>query len=162
MQLLLMWAMWTVGLLIYFPVILQVLRNKVKPFVKDTIPYLSKAIKDGKTILVEGAQSNVLDIDFGKNDSRQVILNIPMRKQTVPLMFGSMWLNVKSRSALILLWAVLLNQNFYCSLVSVKFSITNLKVFLLFFVVCCIYLYPWCFNDTFIYNVCEKICITRV
>lgn len=65
--------MWTMGLLIFFPVILQVLRNKVKPFVKDTIPYLSKAIKDGKTILVEGAQSNVLDIDFGKNDSKQVI-----------------------------------------------------------------------------------------
>lgn len=43
----------------------KVLRNKVKPFVRDTIPYLSKAIKDGKTILVEGAQSNVLDIDFG-------------------------------------------------------------------------------------------------
>ncbi|XP_052697774.1 adenylosuccinate synthetase-like [Crassostrea angulata] len=43
----------------------KVLRNKVKPFVKDTIPYLAKAIKDGKIILVEGAQSNVLDIDFG-------------------------------------------------------------------------------------------------
>ncbi|XP_062593309.1 adenylosuccinate synthetase-like [Saccostrea cucullata] len=43
----------------------KILRNKVKPFVRDTIPILSKAIKDGKTILVEGAQSNVLDIDFG-------------------------------------------------------------------------------------------------
>lgn len=40
----------------------------MKPFVKDTIPYLAKAIKDGKIILVEGAQSNVLDIDFGKKD----------------------------------------------------------------------------------------------
>lgn len=33
--------------------------------VVDTIPYLNKAVTDGKTVLVEGAQSNVLDIDFG-------------------------------------------------------------------------------------------------
>ncbi|KAL3874658.1 hypothetical protein ACJMK2_037640 [Sinanodonta woodiana] len=41
------------------------LRDKIRPFVADTVLYLHKAIKDGKKILVEGAQSNILDIDFG-------------------------------------------------------------------------------------------------
>ncbi|XP_033734852.1 adenylosuccinate synthetase-like isoform X1 [Pecten maximus] len=43
----------------------EVLREEVRPMVRDTIPYLHKAITDCKTILIEGAQSNVLDIDFG-------------------------------------------------------------------------------------------------
>ncbi|KAL4238343.1 hypothetical protein ACF0H5_003053 [Mactra antiquata] len=37
----------------------------LRPLVVDTIPYLNKAIQSGKTVLVEGAQSNILDIDFG-------------------------------------------------------------------------------------------------
>ncbi|KAJ8321196.1 hypothetical protein KUTeg_001254 [Tegillarca granosa] len=41
------------------------LRERVRPLVIDAIPYLYNAIKDGKEILIEGAQSNVLDIDFG-------------------------------------------------------------------------------------------------
>ncbi|KAK3094154.1 hypothetical protein FSP39_024769 [Pinctada imbricata] len=41
------------------------LREKVRPFVKDTIPFLARAIKEGKNVLIEGAQSNILDIDFG-------------------------------------------------------------------------------------------------
>lgn len=45
---------------------LQVLREKVRPMVKDTIPYMYEAIQQGKNILVECAQSNVLDIDFGE------------------------------------------------------------------------------------------------
>ncbi|KAL5008005.1 hypothetical protein ScPMuIL_013586 [Solemya velum] len=43
----------------------KVLRERLRPFVKDTIPYLHNAIKAGKKILIEGAQSNILDIDFG-------------------------------------------------------------------------------------------------
>jgi len=35
--------------------------------VRDTIPYMHHAVKNGKEILIEGAQSNVLDIDFGIN-----------------------------------------------------------------------------------------------
>ncbi|XP_069116579.1 adenylosuccinate synthetase-like [Argopecten irradians] len=43
----------------------KVLREEVRPMVRDTIPYLHKAIIDCKNILIEGAQSNILDIDFG-------------------------------------------------------------------------------------------------
>ena len=44
----------------------QDLKEKLKPFVVDTIPFMNKALSSGKNILIEGAQSNVLDIDFGK------------------------------------------------------------------------------------------------
>ena len=43
----------------------QNLKERLKPFVVDTIPYMNKALASGKNILIEGAQSNVLDIDFG-------------------------------------------------------------------------------------------------
>jgi len=39
--------------------------QKVTPMVIDTVPYLYKAIQAGKKILVEGANANMLDIDFG-------------------------------------------------------------------------------------------------
>ncbi|GBP17909.1 Adenylosuccinate synthetase [Eumeta japonica] len=38
---------------------------KVRPLVKDTVSYLYKAIREGKRILVEGANAAMLDIDFG-------------------------------------------------------------------------------------------------
>ncbi|KAH9489096.1 hypothetical protein Btru_057658 [Bulinus truncatus] len=38
---------------------------KVRPMVKDTVSYLHKNIKENKQILVECAQSTILDIDFG-------------------------------------------------------------------------------------------------
>lgn len=38
----------------------------MRPFVKDTVPFLHDAIKEGKHILIEGAQSAILDIDFGR------------------------------------------------------------------------------------------------
>ncbi|XP_076099994.1 adenylosuccinate synthetase isozyme 1-like [Mytilus galloprovincialis] len=44
---------------------LKVYRERVSPLVRDTVPFLHKAIKDGKHILIEGAQSTILDIDFG-------------------------------------------------------------------------------------------------
>lgn len=40
-------------------------RNVFGPYVCDSISYLRKAIKDGKKVLVEGAQATLLDIDFG-------------------------------------------------------------------------------------------------
>lgn len=45
---------------------LQELRERVRPLVRETVSYLSFAIKTGKRLLVEGAQSTILDIDFGK------------------------------------------------------------------------------------------------
>jgi len=39
--------------------------KKILPMVMDTIPYLANAIKQGKRILVEGANAHMLDIDFG-------------------------------------------------------------------------------------------------
>jgi adenylosuccinate synthase len=34
--------------------------------VKDTVLFLHKALSEGKTILVEGANAAMLDIDFGE------------------------------------------------------------------------------------------------
>ena len=51
---------------IYFPLPFQELRERLRPFIVDTVPYMNKALKSGKNILIEGAQSNVLDIDFGE------------------------------------------------------------------------------------------------
>lgn len=41
------------------------LREKVLPFVVDTVLFINKAIESGRKILIEGAQSTMLDIDFG-------------------------------------------------------------------------------------------------
>lgn len=38
---------------------------KVRPFVKDTVCFLHTALRHGKSILVEGANAAMLDIDFG-------------------------------------------------------------------------------------------------
>lgn len=37
----------------------------LRPHITNTIPVLNKAVKEGKTILFEGAQGAMLDIDFG-------------------------------------------------------------------------------------------------
>ncbi|MBN2301808.1 MAG: adenylosuccinate synthase [Lentisphaerae bacterium] len=38
---------------------------KLSPYVADSVVFLNKALKDGKSILFEGAQGTMLDIDFG-------------------------------------------------------------------------------------------------
>ncbi|ANZ77749.1 BA75_04711T0 [Komagataella pastoris] len=43
----------------------KVLREKIKPFVVDSIEFMHDAIKEKKKILVEGANALMLDIDFG-------------------------------------------------------------------------------------------------
>jgi adenylosuccinate synthase len=40
-------------------------KRRVKPFVADTSLFLNEAIKEGRSILFEGAQGALLDIDFG-------------------------------------------------------------------------------------------------
>ncbi|KYQ92695.1 adenylosuccinate synthetase [Tieghemostelium lacteum] len=37
----------------------------IKPFVIDSVYYINKAFDDGKRVLIEGAQSTMLDLDFG-------------------------------------------------------------------------------------------------
>ena len=45
--------------------------------VRETVSYLHSIIASGeKTILVEGAQSTILDIDFGENE-KIFLLDIP-------------------------------------------------------------------------------------
>ena len=39
--------------------------EKLAPYIKDTVPMLHRAKADGKSILLEGAQGTMLDIDFG-------------------------------------------------------------------------------------------------
>ncbi|KAI8817456.1 putative ADE12-adenylosuccinate synthetase [Fimicolochytrium jonesii] len=41
------------------------LAEKVRPFVKNTVNYVHKAITDNKRVLVEGANALMLDLDFG-------------------------------------------------------------------------------------------------
>ncbi|KAJ3414707.1 hypothetical protein HDV05_006144 [Chytridiales sp. JEL 0842] len=41
------------------------LKEKFRPYVIDTIPYINKAVAEGKDVLVEGANALMLDIDFG-------------------------------------------------------------------------------------------------
>lgn len=43
--------------------------ERLRPLVKDTISYLHTALKDGRSILVEGANAAMLDIDFGNFDN---------------------------------------------------------------------------------------------
>lgn len=48
--------------------IVQEYRNvaeRMKPFVTDTVPLINTAIMAGKSLLMEGAQGTMLDIDFG-------------------------------------------------------------------------------------------------
>lgn len=40
--------------------------ERLRPLVTDTISYLHGALKDGRSVLVEGANAAMLDIDFGK------------------------------------------------------------------------------------------------
>jgi adenylosuccinate synthase len=37
----------------------------IDPYVKDTVAYLHRALKDGQRVLAEGAQGSLLDVDFG-------------------------------------------------------------------------------------------------
>ena len=37
----------------------------VAPFIVDGVQYINKAYRDGKRILIEGANATMLDIDFG-------------------------------------------------------------------------------------------------
>ena len=39
--------------------------EKLAPYIKDTVPMLHRAKAEGKSILLEGAQGTMLDIDFG-------------------------------------------------------------------------------------------------
>lgn len=39
--------------------------ERLRPYVKDTIFYLHTALRNGRTVLVEGANAAMLDIDFG-------------------------------------------------------------------------------------------------
>ena len=43
----------------------RIVQEKLAPYVRDTVPMLHEAKKDGKSILLEGAQGTMLDIDFG-------------------------------------------------------------------------------------------------
>lgn len=40
--------------------------EQVRPLVIETVSYLHTAIKSGKSVLVEGANAAMLDIDFGR------------------------------------------------------------------------------------------------
>ena len=39
--------------------------EKLRPYIVDTIPLIHKADREGKSLLLEGAQGTMLDIDFG-------------------------------------------------------------------------------------------------
>ena len=39
--------------------------KKIDPYIKDVSTFLNESLKNGKQILLEGAQGTLLDIDFG-------------------------------------------------------------------------------------------------
>lgn len=39
--------------------------ERVRPLVRDTVSYMYQALRQGKKVLVEGANAAMLDIDFG-------------------------------------------------------------------------------------------------
>lgn len=41
--------------------------EEIRPYVTETVHFLDKCFKQGKKILVEGANAAMLDIDFGKS-----------------------------------------------------------------------------------------------
>jgi len=43
----------------------RAIAQKVKPMIVDGVVYINKALKEGKNILIEGANAIMLDIDFG-------------------------------------------------------------------------------------------------
>ena len=43
----------------------KIVQEKLAPYVRDTVPMLHEAKKAGQSILLEGAQGTMLDIDFG-------------------------------------------------------------------------------------------------
>ncbi|KAF5275192.1 hypothetical protein FQR65_LT04224 [Abscondita terminalis] len=43
----------------------KIYADKIRPYVKETVCYLNKCMKEGRKILVEGANAAMLDIDFG-------------------------------------------------------------------------------------------------
>lgn len=47
--------------------------EKLRPLVKDTVLYLHKALESGRSVLVEGANAAMLDIDFGAKISNAVL-----------------------------------------------------------------------------------------
>lgn len=40
--------------------------ERIRPLVRDTVSYMHHAVRQGKKVLVEGANAAMLDIDFGK------------------------------------------------------------------------------------------------
>lgn len=43
----------------------QVLAERLRPYVIDSVVYIHQALSDGKKVLVEGANAVMLDLDFG-------------------------------------------------------------------------------------------------
>lgn len=43
---------------------------EIRPLVFDTVSFLDKEIRNGKRILIEGANAAMLDIDFGTSVNR--------------------------------------------------------------------------------------------
>lgn len=43
----------------------EALADRIRPMVSDTAAYLNQAIRDGKTVMFEGAQGTMLDVDHG-------------------------------------------------------------------------------------------------
>lgn len=48
--------------------------NELRPLVIETVGYLHSALKEGKRILIEGANAAMLDIDFGNNKIKNIYI----------------------------------------------------------------------------------------
>lgn len=58
--------MHTINFVCLLYALLQYYAELAKPMVCDTVTLMNKAVKEGKKVIVEGANATMLDIDFGE------------------------------------------------------------------------------------------------
>ena len=59
-----------------FAFLFKAFAERLRPMVKDTVVVLNESLRSGKKILIEGANATMLDLDFGKNLIRLLLLSL--------------------------------------------------------------------------------------
>lgn len=83
----------------------------IRPLVVESVSYICNALKDGKKVLVEGANAAMLDIDFGKP-----IISVVSSKFYVVIILWKLNKEYKAHNEKLQSWAI----TFYLELGSAK------------------------------------------
>ncbi|XP_014278026.2 adenylosuccinate synthetase isoform X2 [Halyomorpha halys] len=73
--------------------------EQIRPLVVETVSYLHSALREGKKVLVEGANAAMLDIDFDKNEKTILFLqqkesNLHVRNMNLAALQGKLLLQI--------------------------------------------------------------------